>query len=374
MGLHHDGELLGLGPFESEMRRRLWWQIVNIDAKYAMLTGLSHSLLPRSWNIQEPKNLNDADLFPTATEPFQDREGPTEMIFCLMNNKISKFLVESPGLEVMIMLIELGEFRLFESMQIQDFRRTIERLASDLLSLLDKYCDPSAGPVHGMAIEIKALMMDKLNQLVTPPEDQPDWEGDIQSPKDNAFRIAVSALELDERTYMATKDKGFIWYWMIHFQIDVFIYLAGQLCHRTEGRLVERAWKQVEIVYRHHPDLLDTSSKTSDMLARFILKAWTKREAALQRQTGMVPETPAYIEALRSCTFCEDMKYEPTPPQRLAPDLAAGAQNLTVSDPALDQLLSSYFDASTFDWSMVGPMQNNNNNQSGPPFRFGMGL
>lgn len=67
MGYHRDGELLGLSPFETEMRRRIWWQIIMQDAKNAMVSGLSHALLPLHWDTKSPQNVNDADLFPTAT-------------------------------------------------------------------------------------------------------------------------------------------------------------------------------------------------------------------------------------------------------------------------------------------------------------------
>jgi hypothetical protein len=48
MGMHQDGELLGLGPFESEMRRRVWWQILQIDTKFATMS-VSSCLLSSSW-------------------------------------------------------------------------------------------------------------------------------------------------------------------------------------------------------------------------------------------------------------------------------------------------------------------------------------
>ena len=90
--VHRDGEMLGLKPFETEMRRRLWWQIIMLDSKYAVLSGLSHTLLPRGWDTREPKNISDVDLLPTATEPIQDHEGPTDMILVLAVFKIAKNL------------------------------------------------------------------------------------------------------------------------------------------------------------------------------------------------------------------------------------------------------------------------------------------
>lgn len=77
------------------MRRLLWWQITVLDAKYAMMTGLNPSLLPRIWDTKEPKNLHDVDMFPSATEPVQNCDGLTELVIVVIINKVARFLVET---------------------------------------------------------------------------------------------------------------------------------------------------------------------------------------------------------------------------------------------------------------------------------------
>jgi hypothetical protein len=362
MGLHRDGEILGLGPFESEMRRRLWWQIIMLDAKYAMLSGLSHSLLPRGWDTKAPKNVNDADIFPSATDPFLDRDGPTEMIFCLMTYKIAQFLVQSPGLEAVILATELevagpgGP----NSAQLAEYRKTIENLGRELLTLLDKYCDPTAGPVHVMAIDMRTHILQKLMELITPPKDQPEWGSEIRTRKDNAFKVAVGTLEHNEQSYEAAKDKGFLWFSMLHFQIDVFMYMAGQLCHRTEGKLVDRAWRQVEVVYAFHRELLDVATnKTYATLAVFILKAWKTREETILQHTGQAPEVPFYIEHLRATMPNDDYKTVPTPPAPLMTAVSSQAAKKPAmqQDPTYDQFLGGYLDVSALEWDMFSNMQ-----------------
>jgi hypothetical protein len=383
MGLHRDGELLGLSPFDAEMRRRLWWQIIMLDAKYAMLSGLSHSLLPRSWDAKEPKNLNDTDLYPSATEPFQDREGPTEMIFCLMTNKVAKFLGQTPGLEAMILATELEALQnpdklgLPES-QYVEFRRTLENLRTTLVELLEKYCDPNAGPVHQITMEMKNHILAKLEELITPPRQQPEWGSEIRSLKDNAFKVAVTSMEHNELNYETTKDRGFLWFTRLHFSLDIFTFMAGQLCHRTEGGLVERAWKQVSVVYTFHAELFDVSNKTYSTLAIFILKAWNTREE-LFRSRGQQLEVPFYVEKLRA-VMPDDYKSQPTPiepsPQ---PNFALKLPNTNAipHDPAYDQFLGGYLDISTVDWDMFGTTTNGIPGQAGAvmpgQFSFGTG-
>ncbi|KAK4230397.1 activator of stress genes 1 [Podospora fimiseda] len=371
MGLHRDGELLGLSPFEAEMRRRLWWAIIMVDSKYALYSGLSHSFLPRGWDTKIPKNLNDADIFPSATEPFQDRDGPTEMIFCMLTNKFGQFLVETPGLETIALLEEQGSpaSNHIPEEQINECRRHIEKLAKDLLEILDKYCDPMAGPVHQMAIRMREHIVRKFEELIKAPKDQPELESEILTQKDNTFKVAVCTLEHNEANYMSAKDKGFMWFSLLHFQLDIFMYMAGQLCHRTEGILVDRAWRQVEVVYTFHPELFETTSKVHSALAVFILKAWRKREEALLTRTGQLPETPFYIEKLRASFPDDEYKSEPTPPDPYTPASLATGFNPVIQDGSFDGYLGY------LDWDMFGNnVMANVGQQSSSNFGgFGMG-
>ena len=379
LGLHRDGEKLGLGPFDTEMRRRLWWQIIMVDAKYAIFSGLSHALLPRNWDTKPPKNVNDADIHPSATEPFQDREGPTEMIFCLMTHKFAKFMVDTPGLEQLLIAPPASDVPdgpgMASEEQLREYRQICENLGKELVEMLDKYCDPAAGPVHEMAIEMRAHIIEKIMELVTPAKLHKEWGKEIKNSKDNAFRIAIGTLEHNEHNYRSAKDKGFLWFSLIHFQLDVFMYMAGQLCHRTEGKLVERAWKQVEVVYTFHPELFDTSNKTYATIAVFILKAWKKREEIMLSRTGQFLAAPFYVEKLRMSMPNDDYKTEPTPPNLYTPvSMISGAAEADASE--FDQLLGSYLDVPVMEWDMFSGLPAANGQVMPPLFgqvAFGMG-
>ncbi|KFG79485.1 putative C6 transcription factor [Metarhizium anisopliae] len=85
MGLHHDGERLGLGPFEVEIRRRVWWQAVANEFRLAALSG-QPPMLPKDWDKRTPQNVNDADMFRGSDKPIRSRDGPTEMVYVLLVN------------------------------------------------------------------------------------------------------------------------------------------------------------------------------------------------------------------------------------------------------------------------------------------------
>lgn len=365
MGLHRDGEALGLPPFECEMRRRLWWQIVMVDAKYAMFSGLSHSLLPSNCNTGSPKNLDDADISPSAQEPFQDREGPTEMIFCLLTHKFAKFLMDTPGFEGVTLVpeddaTEGGSDNGPTEEQLVEYRRSVATLREELIEVLDKYSDPNAGPVHGMANVMREHLVHRLTELGTPPKEQPDWGNEVKTSKDNAFKHAICMFEHDEVNHMSTKDQGFAWFTLLHFHLDIFMYMVGQLCHRTEGSLVARAWHQVEVVYTFHPELYDSANKKHISLACHIMRAWDKRAQALLTATGKYPETPFYVEKLRACMPDQEFKEDQTPaslytPPELLGNLDGGVlpdPGLMMPDDSMDFI--GMLGAQTLEWDMFG--------------------
>ncbi|ROV92689.1 hypothetical protein VSDG_06579 [Cytospora chrysosperma] len=302
MGLHRDGELLGLKPFDTEMRRRLWWQIIMIDAKYAMLSGLSHTLLPRGWDTKEPRNISDADLLPSATEPIKDQEGPTDMILALTVFKIAKHLIQVPGIETILMIIELQATRGEagpKKEKVDAYRKVIQQLKQELEELFVSYSSPAAGELHDLARELKEHILKKLSALVMAPTEVREWGTEVFDHTSNAFKLAVESTAHGVEQHKIASHPAWEWFHRLHFQFDIFAYLVGQLSHRTTGRLVDQAWQVVDDVYHHYPEFTDTSQRVYYQLAYFVFKAWRKREAVLCAQLGHPPEIPQCVQKLR---------------------------------------------------------------------------
>ncbi|OAA58987.1 c6 zinc finger domain containing protein [Niveomyces insectorum RCEF 264] len=304
MGLHRDGEALGLSPFETEIRRRVWWQIIMVDIKYALISGLSHSMLPRAWDTKEPKNVNDADLFPTATEPIQDREGPTEMIMVLITNRLARFLLETPGAEPIILLSDADTFKGHggpSQQQVDMYRQLISNLAQSLLETIDKYSDPTAGPLHEMALDVKADILEKIEHVLLPHKEQ-EFSDEVRTLADNVFRIAVGAIAHENEHYTKTKARGFSWFSRMFFQDSMFLFVVGQLCTRTTGKLVEKAWDTVQATYSNYTDLFDVTQRMYYQIGLFVLRAWRTRESILRARLGdgVTFEPPDFITKLRA--------------------------------------------------------------------------
>ncbi|KAH8586036.1 C6 zinc finger protein [Bisporella sp. PMI_857] len=355
MGLHRDGELLGLSPFETEMRRRTWWQIVMLDAKYAMMSGLTNSLLPRPCDCKMPKNLNDADIYPSATEWFQDRNGPTEMILCLVSSKIGEFILQRSGLDGIVWRSEMGAFGPSPPSkdQLTEFKELAQDLENSLNNIMEKFCDPSAGPTHELAMQMKFLISNRMREMVRPPHEQPEWGNEITTPKDNLFKAAVCEIEQLVSQYPTTKKKGFLWFVQSFFQYNIFIYMVGQLRHRTSGSLVERAWEQIPLVYLYHRELLDISQESNVTLAAFVLRAWEARQEVLSARCGHQPDVPGYIKSLQDLMRPEDSVATVVTDQSfqsVAPTVESQGDGI---DSSWDQCFPGYLGTSSLGWDML---------------------
>lgn len=82
-GLHRDGSLLGLSPFETERRRRIWWQLQHLDIALSVKSGSMSLTLTAPWDTKLPLNIEDEDIDPHMRETPKEREGLTSMSHCL---------------------------------------------------------------------------------------------------------------------------------------------------------------------------------------------------------------------------------------------------------------------------------------------------
>jgi hypothetical protein len=93
IGLDRDGTILGLSPFDTEVRRRVWWQLKSHDFRAAELCGLAkfRDLATSPESTKWPTNVNDADLYPGMTSLESVRAGLTDAAFIAFKFEMTNF-------------------------------------------------------------------------------------------------------------------------------------------------------------------------------------------------------------------------------------------------------------------------------------------
>ncbi len=305
MGYHRDGEQFNLSPFETEMRRRIWWHAVTQDSRNAMLSGLSHSWVASNWDTKMPLNLNDADMSPDSMEPLVARDCPTEMAFVLVIYQYGKFTSRSfPAFEAAFIALRGHTGGCEPNSQqvsagpIEAYRALVDEIDADLAEFERKYVDPTQGGVQEAASTIRPLFIAKMKDIMTPMHEQPEWGTEIFDQVDSLFKSFIDSHTRNIAIYKRMSTTGFLWFIRGGFQLDALLLFTIKLYKRPTGKLTERAWTALDSLYELHPDLFDLSQKKIERQAQFTLKAWAVRERALA-QCGQQADVPEFVQRLR---------------------------------------------------------------------------
>jgi hypothetical protein len=91
MGLHQDPDRLGeMTLLEKEIRRRLWYTIMEINLQTSLDSGMRPMITAEDFDTQPPANLNDEDLHDSVRgNPWQVASRPTRTSFqCLLATSV----------------------------------------------------------------------------------------------------------------------------------------------------------------------------------------------------------------------------------------------------------------------------------------------
>ncbi|KAJ6443395.1 DNA mismatch repair protein Msh2 [Purpureocillium lavendulum] len=286
MGLHRDGEKLGLPPFEVQMRRRLFWQLLPLDGYAGQVSGSGISISPDSWDTRPPLNINDDQIFPGMTAQPQEQTRATEMIFCLARMELSNFYTRTG-----VQMKQGGgtiQFREAED---------IERLIDDVEGLIEtkflRYCD-ILNPLHFLTTGVVRSATNAVRLRTRMPPLIKQTISDTQ--RKDLCSLAQNILDTNSAIYNNPNMKGFRWQMRAFFLWDALLCILLSLARIGFYSPAElnTTWGKVAEVYRSHEGLAKGRKSLHVSIGRITLKAWIANPP-----TNMSTE-PAFIAALRA--------------------------------------------------------------------------
>src|ERR1700761_3884876 len=92
LGMHQESAYTNCTPLEAEMRRRVWWSLVNFDHRLSELSDYKTTTLAPTWDCKLPLNVNDFELRPDMKSPPTVYEKPTEALFAVVRSELADFI------------------------------------------------------------------------------------------------------------------------------------------------------------------------------------------------------------------------------------------------------------------------------------------
>ncbi|MCJ1309431.1 hypothetical protein MMC25_003090 [Agyrium rufum] len=281
LGIHRDGEQFKLKPFDTEIRRRLWWQICSLDVRAAEDQGTDPSIMEASFDTKLPLNLNDSDIWPEMEEPPTERTGFTDMSFVLVRYEIGytirRIAYKAPG----AVLKEQEEF-----ITLEDQERKIEELRRYLENKYLQHCDLSV-PLQWVSYNVAQLILSKMYMMLMHPLNRNSSSKMSRAQKDRLFHTSIDVVRRSR--LLERQRQTFRWGWLFrtYIQWHAVAFLLAELCWRTNGPDVDLAWEAIDLVFDEWGGSVSATKKGMlwKPMRKLMIKAKETRRKELERQT-----------------------------------------------------------------------------------------
>jgi hypothetical protein len=272
-GIHRDGRNFALPPFETEMRRRLWWHICMLDMLSSGDQGVDTQIRPEMFDTEFPSNIDDDDIALYMTDQPLPKTGFTNITICIMNCQImTEILWPRQG----------G----YSDMSTHDRENLVTALGK---RLHEQYIDHFNLdiPIHWVVATVVRLQLSKA-WLATQFQ---SGDSDVKSFRhDN--RVFEIAVELAQFSYLLHTNEGTPqWSWLCTSfkEWHVVDFILSELCLRPLSPETDHAWDVVTKIYRSwQHDMPRTDAMLQKPLDRLMARTAASR-ASRQEQDGQAP-------------------------------------------------------------------------------------
>lgn len=282
MGLHRDGTHFGLPPFETEIRRRVWWGILILDVRSAEELGTDMTISERGFDTQMPLNLNDSDINPADTEFPPAREGRSDCAVPLVRYEICsltrRLLSASSAMDSVCPKVDNASIAEKERMLVEVYQRVEHKFLQHVIDETD--------PLYWFAAMISRIIMAKMCLVIYQPMLFPGSDHNLS--EEIRQRIYVAAIEINEYNHKLQVDprcKPYRWLFLTYTIWHAIAYTLIETCRRPWTALVERGWEALNGYDRDPVEIAKKADHAAVFLPvrKLFVRARRHRESELAR-------------------------------------------------------------------------------------------
>ncbi|KAI4212335.1 MAG: hypothetical protein LQ351_004905 [Letrouitia transgressa] len=281
LGVLRDGTHFGLSPFETEMRRRLWWNILFLGIRSSEDYGTDPRSLDRFSDTCMPTNCNDSDMYPEMKVFPEQRAAYTEMTWCLTQCELVQ---TNRDLNSLTSQCADAEEALYTK------RRLIDQCRQKLREGYFRYCDKS-NPIVWLMENRSHLVLTKMCLLAHHVYSIREKKTMDPQTKETLFLKSIEVIDGSHALRQNEKTAQWTWLFPAFVQWYAFIFVLSELCTRQPGPECDAAWKAVKWI-RNDRVLQDPNIPKGifwEAVRHLLAKAEARMEnPALHAHTGSV--------------------------------------------------------------------------------------
>ena len=262
LGLHRDGTHFGLDPFQTEIRRRIWWHLVLLDVDSSRDHGMDAMLFEPLMDTRMPLNINDEDIFPDIVEPPTERTGFSEM-----TTSITRFETS-----MMAKRLSCTWPRVYHAhsgvvlRSLAEKEKAIRELQTRLNEKYLQHCDFNVPLQWATAVNVRSACA-MLWMIIYHPR-QRQSESISQDMKDQLFSGMVEVVENTRLLECSKATSQWGWYFHNDVQWPAIAYVLNELLIGSPGPSLSRAWRVIDAARRQWD--ADSSPLQKGMLWRTV--------------------------------------------------------------------------------------------------------
>ncbi|KAH8664705.1 hypothetical protein BX600DRAFT_381388 [Xylariales sp. PMI_506] len=292
------------GALEAEMRRRLWWSFINLDARMSELADYPTLTLSPIFDCKTPLNVNDSDLRAESKDQPIAQVKPTEAIFCVVRSALADFIRHTtfyldfnvPALKSLTKNPDWNPMQ--EGSELADLERMLE-------DKYLKYCDEDV-PLHHFTLWSTRYFIAK-HRLI-----EQFWRLAIsqrlgsEAQRDENLNTALAVLNCDTKVMSNPLTKGFRWLFLFYFPFPAYLHATQELRRRPVSEFANLAWEAMSNNFAARVSVHEEDNPHNPMhtlFSKFILDAWKVRQRAVQQagdtaaMSAAIPGIVRYFQA-----------------------------------------------------------------------------
>ncbi|KAJ5289082.1 hypothetical protein N7478_002112 [Penicillium angulare] len=232
-----------LPPFETEMRRRIWWQLYTLDVRNAEDNGLDPYIQEHWANTlpRLPRSINDISLHPEMRRIPQSSLERTEMLFTLDRHEISTLVRR------ILFSDEFCQQNFYPILSVAEKCDEIERFRTKIEDQILSLCNLDI-PIDYITATSSRLVFAKLKLSVTKPTTR---ENQHVITQESFRRTCVDILKSTRELRLYENGKQWLWLFQTYLEWDALAYLFINLSLVPSGDTVNCAWIAAEDIYQY---------------------------------------------------------------------------------------------------------------------------